>query len=360
MAPEIAIRGAGPAGCVLALLLHGAGRTVRLYERRPRAVPVGGLRPIALSYASRLILERAAAWRALAPTPIEQIRVSQAGELGRTHITSQDAGVPALGYVVDYGALQAALAAQAEAVGIEIDYGSEPEAVAAPFARLEVHAEGVAGDASEKRYPQEAVLALVGAEPRAGTTAYERFTGDGPLALLPLEGRFAVVWGTSVTRAPRLVAAPAADFLDALAQACGAHPGRFVSVEGRAAVPLALRVRATRIGERAVYVGNAAQTLHPVAGQGLNLGLRDVWELAQALRAAPDPGDEDVLRTYAARRRLDAFATVRVTDLLATVFLGANPFAAAARGLAMIALDACTPARRFLARRMIYGASALP
>jgi len=156
------------------------------------------------------------------------------------------------------------------------------------------------------------------------------------------------------------VAAPAAEFLDALSQALGTRAGRFVSAEGRAAVPLALRVREARTGERAVYVGNAAQTLHPVAGQGLNLGLRDVWELAQTVRSAPDPGEATVLRDYAARRRLDAFATIRVTDLLARLFVGANPLAGAARGLAMIALDACAPARRFLARRMIYGASALP
>jgi 2-octaprenyl-6-methoxyphenol hydroxylase len=360
MPPEVAIRGAGPAGCTLALLLHAAGRALKLYERRPRGAPPGAPRPIALSFASRLILERAGLWRSLATTPIENIRVSQAGGLGRMHIAARDAGVPALGYVIDYAALAAALTAQVEAAGIEVEYGSEPDAAVAPTVRLVVHAEGVAGEGPEKRYPQDAVLALIGVEPRAGSTAFERFTRDGPLALLPLEGRFAAVWGTSVARAQQLVAASAPEFLDALQQTFGARAGRFVSVEGRAAVPLALRVREARIGDRTVYVGNAAQTLHPVAGQGLNLGLRDVWDLAQAVRAAPDAGDAEVLRNYAARRRLDAFATIRLTDLLASLFLGANPVAGAARGLAMIALDACTPARRFFARRMIYGASALP
>jgi len=358
MPPEVAILGAGPAGCTLALLLHAAGRALKLYQRRPRHAPPGAPRPIALSFASRLILERAGLWRSLATTPIENIQVSQAGGLGRTHIAARDAGVPALGYVIDYGVLTAALAAQVEAAGIELEYGSETDA--APAARLVVHAEGIAGEGREKRYPQDAVLALVGVEPRAGTTAYERFTRDGPLALLPLEGRFAMVWGTSVVRAQQLVVARAPEFLDALSQAFGARAGCFVSVEGRAAVPLALRVREARIGDRTVYVGNAAQTLHPVAGQGLNLGLRDVWDLAQAVRAAPDAGDAHALRDYAARRRLDAFATVGLTDLLASLFLGANPLASTARGLAMIALDACTPARRFFARRMIYGASALP
>ena len=360
MSPEIAIHGAGPSGCTLALLLHDAGRAVRLYERRPRGAAAGAPRPIALSFASRLIFERAGLWRSLASTPIENIQVSQAGRLGRTHIDARDAGLPALGYVIDYVALAAALVARVEAAGIEIEYGSESDTALAPAARLVVHAEGSTGAAREKRYPQDAVLALVGIEPSAGHTAYERFTTDGPLALLPLANRFAVVWGTGVGRARQLVAASAPEFLDALQRAFGARAGRFVAVEGRAAVPLVLRVREARTGDRTVYVGNAAQTLHPVAGQGLNLGLRDVWELAQAVRVAPDAGDAQVLRTYAARRRLDAFVTTRLTDLLAGLFLGANPVAGAARGLAMIALDACVPARRFFARRMIYGASALP
>jgi 2-octaprenyl-6-methoxyphenol hydroxylase len=115
---------------------------------------------------------------------------------------------------------------------------------------------------------------------------------------------------------------------------------------------------------REAYVGNAAQTLHPVAGQGLNLGLRDAWDLARLLQEAPDPGAERLLARYAARRRLDAAATIGVTDFLAGALLGADPLASAARttllGTAMTALDACAPLRRFFARRMIYGPSAIP
>ena len=360
MPVEIAIQGAGPVGCVLALLLQAAGRAVRLHERRPRSSPAAMPRPIALSYCSRLILERAGAWPVLASSPIEKIHVSQAERLGRTEISAQDAALPALGYVLDYAALTAALQTLVEARGIAVDYDQRTDAQPASEALLVVHAEGASADASEKRYGQDAVLALVESQPPAGSTAYERFTSDGPLALLPLGRRFAIVWGTSETRARELVAAPAQEFLEALSRAFGARAGRFVAVEERAAVPLALRVRGARTGDRAVYVGNAAQTLHPVAGQGLNLGLRDAWELAHALRGAPDPGDTAVLRTYAARRRLDAFATIRLTDLLAVLFLGRNPLAGAVRGLGMIALDSCAPARRFFARRMIYGASALP
>jgi 2-octaprenyl-6-methoxyphenol hydroxylase len=133
-----------------------------------------------------------------------------------------------------------------------------------------------------------------------------------------------------------------------------------VACTARSVQPLALRVSPARVGEREVFIGNAAQTLHPVAGQGLNLGLRDAWELAHALRGATDPGDAAILARYAAHRRLDAGATIRVTDFLASAFLGSNKALHAARGAALMALDVFPPARRFLARRMIYGPSALP
>jgi 2-octaprenyl-6-methoxyphenol hydroxylase len=124
--------------------------------------------------------------------------------------------------------------------------------------------------------------------------------------------------------------------------------------------PLARRVRPARIGAREVYIGNAAQTLHPVAGQGLNLGLRDAWDLSSAFLESRDPGDARTLQRYAARRRLDTQATIRLTDALAGGFIGSDRVLRGARGLALSALDVLPPARRFFARRMIYGSSALP
>jgi 2-octaprenyl-6-methoxyphenol hydroxylase len=148
-------------------------------------------------------------------------------------------------------------------------------------------------------------------------------------------------------------------FLAELAAAAGRLPP-LVAVDKRTVRPLTLRVRPARIAERAVYIGNAAQTLHPVAGQGLNLGLRDAWELAQILRTAPDPGDAATLQRYSSRRRLDAAATVRITDALADAFVGSGPVARSARAAALTALDIFPAPRRFFARRMIYGPSALP
>ena len=345
---DVLIRGRGPVGCALALALRDSGLRIAFLESP--AASGAGFRPIALSHASRLILERLGAWQGLAATPIESVFVSQQGGFGRTRLEARDAGVPALGYVVDYGALGARLREQAA------DLPHSPDAPA----RCTVHAEGMSPDAEEKRYEQDAVVGLVRFSPAAGTTAHERFTPEGPLALLPLSGRHALVWSMRPERAAELAGAPEPDFLAALSAAAGRRVGTPVAVESRAVQPLSLRVRPARIGPRSVYIGNAAQTLHPVAGQGLNLGLRDAWELARILRDSPDPGEPAALERYAKARALDAQATIRVTDLLAGAFTGSSRALRAARGLALTTLDVLPGPRRFFARRMIYGPSALP
>ena len=345
-AVDVLIRGAGPVGCALALALRQTHLSVALQDS-PSASPV--FRPLALSYASRLILERLGVWQGLPVTPIERIVVSQAGSFGRTRLDAADAGVPALGYVTEYAALLARLKS-----GVTDLLSAE-----APPARCIVHAEGAPQESEGKRYAQDAVVALVRAEPASATTAFERFTAEGPLALLPTQGRYALIWSMHPQRAERLASASDTEFLGQLAAAAGSALGRPIAVEHRAVQGLALKVRGTRVDGSEVYIGNAAQSLHPVAGQGLNLGLRDAWDLARAL-AASDPGDPATLARFAAQRRLDAGATIRVTDFLAAGFAGANPALRAARGAALTALDIFPAARRFFARRMIFGARALP
>jgi len=348
---DVLVRGAGPVGATVALALQGSGLRVAM-AGLDRA-SAHAFRPLALSYASRLILERVGAWQRLSPTPIEQVRVSQQGAYGRAVLDAADAGVPALGYVVEYAALDLALREGLRRAAI-------PPAAESVRALCEVHAEGWSDAAEEIRYAQDALVARVAFARKADPIAYERFTSEGPLALLPLGERYALIWSMPPERAANLAAAPERQFLAALSAALGARPGVPSAVEARSVQPLALRVRGTRVGARSVYIGNAAQTLHPVAGQGLNLGLRDAWELAHILRSASDPGDPAVLARYAARRRFDAQAAIRVTDVLARAFLGSNPLAALARGAALAALDALPAPRRFFARRMIYGPSALP
>jgi 2-octaprenyl-6-methoxyphenol hydroxylase len=353
VSPEIAIVGAGPVGCTLALLLDSAGRRVVVCGSRERGSADAHPRPIALSYASRLILERAGVWSRLALTPIQTVHVSQHSGFGTTSLTCADAGVPALGYVIDYRALREALLGALRESRVRND---EPVDSAALLA----HAEGSGAYTTDKSYGQTAIVALVEADRRAGSTAFERFTPQGPLALLPLAGAYGMIWAMRPERAAALAGLDAPEFLEALQQAFGSRAGRFVSVRGRSSAPLALRVRRRRASVREVYVGNSAQTLHPVAGQGLNLGLRDAWDLATAIGDAPDPGAPAILERYVALRRFDASATIRFTDLLAGAFTGTNPVARALCGAALAALDACVPAKRFFARRMIFGPSAMP
>ena len=341
--PDVVIRGAGPVGCALALALRDSGLDVSLVDP---GSPPGGFRPIALSYASRLILERLGAWSGLPVTPIETIVVSQAGHFGRTRLEAADAGVPALGYVTEYASLLSALRA-----GVEL----RPSA---GQARCIVHAEGASEDMSERRYPQDAIVALVGTEPAARQVAFERFTSEGPLALLPLQGRYALIWSMQPERAQALVAQRKETFLNALAAAAGSAVGRPLEVQSMSVQPLSLRVRETRVSGNEVYIGNAAQTLHPVAGQGLNLGLRDAWDLSRLLATREEV--PAMLQRFAARRRVDAAATVRITDFLAAGFTGRSALLGIARGAALTALDMVPPARRFFARRMIFGASAIP
>ena len=159
-----------------------------------------------------------------------------------------------------------------------------------------------AADAREKRYAQDALVALVRTEPARPARAFERFTPEGPLALLPLAGRYALVWSCRPERAAELAQCAEERFLRAARRRRGT-PARHArsQAEARALQPLALRVHPTRVAQRAVYIGNAAQTLHPVAGQGLNLGLRDAWDLSRAFVESRDPGDAATLARYAAQ-----------------------------------------------------------
>ncbi|HZQ72971.1 MAG TPA: FAD-dependent monooxygenase [Burkholderiales bacterium] len=348
---DLLIRGAGPVGATLALALLRTPLRVALVHRA-RAPAAEDFRPIALSYASRLILERVGAWNALDPAVIRTVVVSQAQGFGRTVLSAEDAGVPALGYVVEYRELERSLHSALRREGVELLAEPRP-------ARCQVHAEGWS-DSHEKSYGQDALVARVFLEDIGRDIAHEHFMADGPLALLPLLRGTALIWTLPAGRAQALAAMPEREFLQALARSLPRGAGAPSAIEARSTQPLALRVRAARVGARELYIGNAAQTLHPVAGQGLNLGLRDAWDLAQLLRFAPDPGAPELLARYAARRRIDAQAAIRLTDGLARAFLGSGRVAAALRGAALTALDVLPAPRRFFTRRMIYGASALP
>lgn len=374
---DVAIVGAGPVGATLAALASRPGLDVALFEAR--SAPSGDARTLALSHASRERLEEAGAWPTAGVTPIVSIHVSQRGGPGRTVIEAREQGLPALGYTVVYGALEAALGARLEALGLPVSFGDactgidlEAERATLRFAsgkevraRLAVLADG-GGTAAhipgiafvEKDYGQHAVVASVRCDRAHGNRAFERFTPRGPMALLPVQDRYALVWTATPAEAQRLLALEEAAFLDELQASFGDRAGRFVAVAGRASYPLRLRTANSTIALRSALVGNAAQALHPIAGQGLNLGLRDATALAAAISAAStrDLGGRGMLEAYRDSRRRDATRGVAFTDLLVSTFADGRRLPTWGRGLALTALDLIPAARRVLAERMIHGA----
>lgn len=375
---DVLIIGGGPVGAALALALRGTDLALGLLEAR---TPGGAAdsRPIALSHGSRLILERLGVWEALADaTPIQRIHVSQRGGFGRVALDARQVSLPALGYVLDYGKLSGVLAQTLEAAGgvqlmrgtaSALEAGADAAAVLMTTAggagrvsaRLLAVADGGALPVAQLRirdYGQAAVTARVTCSLPHRNVAYERFTPEGPLALLPLGEALALVWTTAPEQARQLCAATEAAFLARLQESFGNRLGSFTSAGARAWFPLSLKVADRIAGERTVALGNAAQMLHPVAGQGLNLGLRDAWELAALLRERDRVpiGGPELLRAYSTRRRLDRRGGVLFTDSLVRLFSNELAALRLARGLGLAALGAIPPARDFVARRMIFGA----
>lgn len=375
---DVLIVGGGPVGAATALALRGAGLAVGLVEARAPQAAHADPRPIALSHGSRLILERLGVWEQLAPaTPIERIHVSQRGGFGRVELDANEAGLPALGYVLDYGRLATTLAGALEAQdgchrvrAVVSALESGPEAALARFdagsgpgqatARLLAVADGGALAAARARtrdYRQSVVTTRVACGIPHQNVAYERFTPEGPLALLPTCDKLALVWTTTPQHAQLLCELSEAAFLERLQSAFGNRLGAFSQPGARSRYPLALKVT-DRIAEpRIVALGNAAQTLHPVAGQGLNLGLRDAWELAASVRGCErgEIGGAAHLGAYQARRRLDRRGVIGFTDGLVRLF--SNDFAPLrlARGLGLAALGAVPPVKDFVVRRMTFG-----
>ncbi len=378
---DILVLGAGPVGMTLALALADSGQRIHLLDRRPRGAWADDPRGLALSHGCRQLLERLDAWNAAAGTLIKEIHVSQRGGFGRTMINASDYGTPALGYVMRYHVLAAALDARVPATQwlepgqvatiatnddgalVTITRGDVTQQITA---RLVVHAEGTPQndpDVSISDYHQHAVIAEVRPATPHGNRAWERFTPDGPLALLPVGQDYSVVFTVPPEKAERLLALDDAEFLAALRTQFGTRLD-FVHAGPRAAYPLALRVRKQLVQPRQVWIGNAAQTLHPVSGQGFNLGLRDAWELAEklldGLEQQPDAGHPAALAAYARGRQTDRRGSMAFTDGIVRLFSNDIPPLRLVRGLGLLALDLAPPLRHFVAKRMIWGARAWP
>jgi 2-octaprenyl-6-methoxyphenol hydroxylase len=373
----VLIVGAGPVGAVCALALQQQGIAARVIEAQP-ADARADTRTLALSHGARLILDRLGVWNRLEHvTPITRIHISHRGALGVARLAADEAGVPALGYVLPYATLTAVLKQALRDADIAVDYGVAVDRIEsdtacatvrtadgrALAAQMVVVADGGRGDAApepkfKRDYDQMAVVCDVQTELPHANRAYERFTPEGPVALLPNGERYALVWTASHAHAQRIAALPDDEFLAALYRHFGGRQGRFLAASPRKTFALKLAWTGSEAADRVVRIGNAAQTLHPVAGQGFNIGLRDAWELAALCGDAPtsEIGSAAMLATYARGRRSDVLGGVGFTDFLIRVFSNDIAPLRHARGLGLLALEVLPPLKSFVARRMIFGA----
>ncbi len=393
---DILIIGGGLVGASLASALGGQSLRVGLVEAKPfasYAQPDYDERSIALSYGSQRIFAAMGLWPALADrcTPIQRIQISDRGHFGAARLDAAEEGVAALGYVAPARVIGQALAArlagfanvellcpaQVESVHLDTEAAQVSmrigDATRLLRSRLVVAADGAHSLVREQlgietarwQYDQTAVIANITPERPHANTAYERFTDTGPLALLPLrDERCALVWTVRTQQVDALMHLDDAAFLAALQERFGQRLGRLLKVGRRQTYPLNLARARESVRARLALIGNAAHSLHPVAGQGFNLGLRDVAALAdvlvEALRNGVDIGNLAVLQRYAAARRRDQHGVIAFTDGLARIF--ANPLApvALARNLGLVAVDLLPPCKHFLTRRTMGLAGRLP
>ena len=395
MTYDVAIVGGGMVGATLAVALAPLKLRIALIEAIPHnaaAQPSFDERTTALSNGSRRILETIGVWPALNEfaTPIAKIHVSDQGRFGFARIDAREQGLGAMGYVIPNRALGSALwsrlasaeikvfcpaevsllSATAETVNIEIAAAGAKIGI---DAKLIVAADGAQsvvrsafGIAAEVRdYEQTAVITTVLPQRLHDNVAYERFTPEGPLALLPLDGgRCTLVLTLTKDAAQSALAWSDSEFLAEVQRRFGFRLGRFLKVGRRVPYPLSLTQSDRTSAPRCVIIGNAAQGLHPVAGMGFNLGLRDVASLAELIadsaRSGADPGSAKLLSEYDAWRSADRGGVIAFTDGLVRMF--SNPLSSVARlrNLGLLAFDLLPPAKSALSRLSTGGGGRVP
>jgi 2-octaprenyl-6-methoxyphenol hydroxylase len=393
---DLVIVGGGLVGATLALALARSGLSLGLIEARALDAPDNPAfddRAIALAQGSVQILERLGIWSALAPraVAIRQIHVSDRGHFGLTRLDAARFRVPALGQVAlgrDIGALMSErLTAQAnlqlfcpgrlrsfsvepDRVEVELEGGQDRQGSQRLACRLLVAADGAQSQVRRQlgigqrqwSYGQSAIIASIRSERPHEGVAYERFTDSGPLALLPMPSsgsdvgqRMALVWTAWDRDLAALLALDDRAFVQALQARFGWRQGRILEVGPRSSYPLGYLQAQTLTRPRVALVGNAAHLLHPIAGQGFNLGLRDLAELARLVERAAgqgaDIGGQQLLDAYVRARWLDQQQTGLLTDALVRLFSNALPGLGVMRGLGLAALDALPPAKHLLGQR---------
>jgi 2-octaprenyl-6-methoxyphenol hydroxylase len=383
---DVVIVGGGMVGASFALALRSTSLRVLLIESIPpdsAAQPSFDERTTALGNGSRQIFETLGVWPAMSgdASPIRSIHVSDAGRFGVARLDAHEQGVPAFGYVVPNRAIGRALwQALREAANVTVAVPAQLKsatlrddgvlldvvidgAVERIRAAVAVAADGAGSvlrasagiEAAVEDYEQIAIVVNAATERPHTGEAFERFTASGPLAVLPVTGGgYAVVWAVSPSRAAELIALDEAGFAAELLNAFGWRAGRWSRIGRRNSYPLALTRAEETVSGRVVLIGNAAQALHPVAGQGFNLGLRDAATLAEMLAGASHtdfaPAAAELLEKFAAWRAEDRKGVTRFTDSLVKLFGSDTPGVGVVRNFGLLLFDMSPAAKRALSR----------
>lgn len=379
---DIAIIGGGPVGSAIAIALQDCGLRIVVLEARKAEEQSNDPRALAISYGSRLLLDKLGVWQNIQQvSAIRNIRVSQKNTTGTTMLHAYEMKVPELGYVLPYPLLQTAmhnalLATNATFLecasvhrldssqsGAHLVYQHDGQerhldarlAIAADGGRLLEHSH----PPKVTEYQQSAVIAHITCSAPQYETAFEHFTPQGPFALLPYLDGYEIVWSGSHEQVQEMLQWDEAKFLEEMQTHFGDAVGTFTSIGKRSSFPLRLKLATDITLPHTVLVGNAAQTLHPVAGQGFNMGLRDAWELARTiLRTAPSAvGSAAMLAEYRRARCTDRQGGINFTNSLVRIFSNDLPVLNHSRGWALTMLNHLPLARQFVAKRMMFGAN---
>ena len=397
---DVAIVGGGLVGISLACALgqlKPAPRVALIEAHDYSSLPPPGFdsRTVALSFSSKQIFDALDLWPSLEQhvTSIKTIHISDRGHPGMTRLHAREQAVDALGYVVESRALGEGLFAAIRdadhinmfaparvtaldvqetvaSLELDIDYGDidMDDGPTSITTKLIVAADGT--DSFVRKhfniaqrhwdYKQSAVIANVATSKPHNNVAYERFTDTGPMALLPLSAfeddahRYGLVWTVPTNNTEKILALDDVEFAQALSERFGRRVGEFVRIGKRTAYPLGLTHVAEHVRHRLAFIGNAAHTLHPVAGQGFNLGLRDVAALVEVIKHARhddrDIGDLSTLREYATWRTKDHTTTMAFTDALVRIFSNNFTPLVVARNAGLVAMEMFAPLRKRLTR----------
>ena len=383
---NLAIIGGGLVGASLALALQAGAKArgwkialIEPFAPGDSYQPSYDARSSALSFGARQIYQRLGVWQSISQRaePIKQIHVSDRGRFSTARLSAMEEGVPALGYVVENAWLGQCLwqALDQEVIswrcpaevthlqpledGYRLTLGDETQldcdlAVLADGGRSGLR-EQLGIGVRKRPYRQSALIANITTSEAHNGMAFERFTDEGPMALLPLpENRCALVWTRLGMDAQRLAALDERSFLAELQGVFGYRLGTLRQVGARHLYPLSLVEAEEQVRAHLVVLGNAAHSLHPIAGQGFNLSLRDAQALAETLLASTAPlGDLGTLQAYQERQRLDQQLTVGFSDQVTRLFGNAQPLVALGRNIGLLGLDLLPPAKRWFARQAI-------